>query len=317
MRIQLITPAVRSRKGNWVTAERWARILRKLGHRVEIRKHYDGGRCGLLIALHAHKSFTSIDRFHREHPGRPLILTLTGTDLYRDIRLHENARRAMEWADRLILLQPEGAAELPPALRCKCRVIRQSAIRAAARAAGATRRWFDVCVVGHLRPVKDPFRAAAAARLLPASSRIRVLHAGAALAGRMAALARLEMEENPRYKWLGDRPRWQVRQLMAKSRLMVLSSKMEGGANVVSEAIVAHLPVVSTRISGSIGMLGEDHAGYFEIGDTKGLAALLARCETDPDFLRGLEVRSRELAPLYDPDREVEAWAELVGELCQ
>ncbi len=313
MHIQLITPAQPSRKGNWVTATRWARILRKLGHRVEIRQQLRG-ECELLIALHAHKSFASIDCFHRQHPDRPLVLTLTGTDLYRDIRLHSGARRAMEWADRLILLQPEGSAELSPALRRKCRVIRQSAIRTGSRVA-KTRRWFDVCVVGHLRPVKDPFRTAAAARLLPASSRVRVLHAGAALSGRMEALARAETAENRRYKWLGDRPRWQVRRLMAKSRLMVLSSEMEGGANVVSEALVAHLAVVSTRIAGSIGMLGADHAGYFEIGDTEGLAALMSRCETDPAFLRRLEERSRELALLYEPAREEAAWKDLLAEI--
>ncbi len=314
MRIQLITPAQPSRKGNWVTATRWARILKKLGHRIEVRQHYDGKRSDLLIALHARKSFGSTERFHRPTPDRPLALTLPGTDRYRHLRLHSEARHALEWADRLILLQPEGRAELAPALRHKTRVIRQSAVRTRSPVTKA-RRWFDVCVVGHLRPVKDPFRSAASARLLPAASRIRVLHAGAALSGRMEALARSETARNRRYRWLGDRPRWQVRRLMAKSRLMVLSSKMEGGANVVSEAIVAHLAVLSTRISGSIGMLGEDYPGYFEVGDTEGLAALLVRCETKPDFLRRLEARSRELAPLYDPAREQRAWAELLAEL--
>ncbi len=318
MRVQLITPAQPSRKGNWVTATRWARILRKLGHRVDIEQQLSGvgagEQCRLLIALHARKSFASIERFHRAHPDRPLVLALTGTDLYRDIRLYPDARRAMEWADRLILLQPEGSAELAPALRHKCRVIRQSAIRTRRRVE-KIRRWFDVCVVGHLRPVKDPFRAAAASRLLPASSRIRVLHAGAALSGEMAARASAETARNRRYKWLGDRPRWQVRRLMAKSRLMVLSSEMEGGANVISEALVAHLPVLSTEIAGSIGMLGKDHPGYFEVGDTDRLAAMLSRCETDPAFLDRLEERSRSLAPLYDPAREETAWADLLAEL--
>ncbi len=320
MRMQLITPAPPSRKGNWVTATRWARILRKLGHRVEIKQTLSGegaGRpCQLLIALHAQKSFASIERFHREHPDRPLVLALTGTDLYRDIRLYADARRAMEWADRLVLLQPEAGAELAPALRHKCRVIRQSAIRASTCIA-KTRRWFDACVVGHLRPVKDPFRAAAAARLLPAESRIRVLHAGAALSDEMRATAKAEMAENRRYWWLEGRPRWQVRQLMAKSRVMVLSSQMEGGANVVSEALVAHLPVLSTEIAGSIGMLGRDHPGYFEVGDTSHLAALLNRCETDLAFLHDLEERSRALAPLYDPAREQAAWAELLAEVAR
>ncbi len=314
LQIQLVTPVRPSRQGNWVTATRWARILRKLGHRVEIRQQYAGEDCRLVVALHAHKSFASIERFHRERPDRPLLLSLTGTDLYRDIGRYPNARQSMEWADRLILLQTAGRDELEPALQRKCRVIRQSASRTGARV-NKVRRWFDVCVVGHLRRVKDPFRAAEASRLLPASSRIRVLHAGSALSEDMAAQAREEMARNPRYKWLGDRPRWQVRQLMAKSRLMVLSSEMEGGANVVSEAIVAHLPVISTEIAGSIGMLGEDHEGYFRVGDTEGLADLLMKCETDSAFLGRLEERSRELAPLYDPAREVEAWAELLGEL--
>ena len=284
MHIQLITPTLPSRKGNWITAMRWARILRQLGHRVEVRQEYVGDGCEVLIALHARKSFASIERFHREQPDRPLVLTLTGTDLYHDIRQSRDARRAMDWADRLILLQPEGNAELAPGLQHKTLVIRQSAVPTSARVA-KTKRWFDVCVVGHLRPVKDPFRTAAAARLLPSSSRIRVLQAGAALSGEMATQARTEMAENRRYKWLGDRPRWQVRRLMAKSRLMVLSSKMEGGANVVSEALVAHLPVLSTEISGSIGMLGEDHLGYFQVGDTAGLVCLAHPMRDGPCLL--------------------------------
>ena len=313
MKIELITPAARSRKGNWVTVERWSRILRRLGHRIRVRQQYAGASCDLLVALHARKSFASIERFHRQHPRRPLFLTLTGTDLYRDIRFDRDARRAMEWADRLLLLQPLGRAELDPALGAKTWVIRQSAIATA----GVTkiRRWFDVCVVGHLRSVKDPFRAAEASRLLPASSKIRVVHAGAALSAEMEARAVAEMADNPRYKWLGDRPRWQVRRILARSRVMVLSSEMEGGANVVSEALVAHLPVISTRIPGSIGMLGEDHAGYFEVGDTAGLAALMRKCERDRTFLGRLEERSRELAPFYDPAREEEAWRALLSEI--
>ena len=131
----------------------------------------------------------------------------------------------------------------------------------------------------------------------------------------MEARARAETADNRRYRWLGNRPRWQVRQLMARCRLMVLTSEMEGGANVISEAIVASLPVISTRISGSIGLLGDDHPGYFEIGDTEGLASLMSHCETSPDFLRQLEERSRTLAPLFDPAREKDAWRDLLREL--
>lgn len=312
--ICLITPAQRSRLGNWVTAERWSRILRRAGHRVKIQQEYDGHECDALLALHAKKSFPSIRRFHLEYPNRPLLLALTGTDLYRDIHRFEEARRALEWAHRILVLQPEGVEDLAPELRSKARVVRQSSVPTRS-VVPKSRRWFEIAVVGHLREVKDPFRAAAAARRLPTSSRIRVVHAGRALNDEMRELAVREATENPRYRWLGERPRWQVKHLLARSRAMVLSSRMEGGANVVSEAVVAGLPVISTRISGSIGMLGADHPGYFEVGDTEGLAGLLYRAETDSDFLEELAARSRRLAPLFHPDREEEAWLHLLEEL--
>jgi hypothetical protein len=170
MTIGLITPApARSRRGNRWTALRWARMLRELGHRVVIEEEYRGRRCDALVALHARRSFRSIERFRREHPDAPLIVALTGTDLYRDIRTNPQARRSLAMASRLVVLQPLGVEELPAKLRSRARVILQSAERP--RGIASPRKdVFAVCVNGHLRPVKDPFRAAKAARLLPGSS---------------------------------------------------------------------------------------------------------------------------------------------------
>lgn len=315
MRIQLVTPAPpRSRKGNRVTAVRWARLLRQLGHRVDIHRELARGRCDLLVALHARKSFPSVARFRERHPGRPLVVALTGTDLYRDLAQSAEARRAVRWADRLVVLQRDAPAQLEPAARRKARVIYQSAVPAGARL-GRSRRAFDVCVIGHLRPVKDPFLAAAAARRLPASSRLRVLHAGAALTPEMEAAARAEMAANPRYCWLGERPAWQVRRLLKRCHAMVLSSHLEGGANVVSEAVVAGVAVLATRVSGNVGMLGEDYPGYFGVGAVEKLAALLDRCERQPGLLADLTARCKALAPRFEPAAERAAWESLLEEL--
>jgi glycosyltransferase involved in cell wall biosynthesis len=148
-------------------------------------------------------------------------------------------------------------------------------------------------VLGHLRPVKDPFRTAEAARLLPASSRIRVLHAGAALSPAMEHQARAEEAINSRYRWLEDLPRWKALRLLARSRLLVLTSLMEGGANTISEAIAAGVPVLASRIPGSVGLLGTQYPGYFPVGDTAALAALLTRAETDTKFYILLPVSSK------------------------
>ena len=315
MKICLITPApTYSRKGNRVTALRWARILRELGHRVIIVGAYQGERCDLLVALHARRSHAAIARFHHEYPELPLILALTGTDLYGDIHTDASAQESLEMADRFILLQPAGIEELSEHLRDKAWVIYQSVTAPPGRFA-PKKNAFELCVLGHLRSVKDPFRAAMAARQLPPSSQIQVVHVGGALTDDMKTEADAEASTNPRYRWLGELPRWRALRILARSRMLVLTSQMEGGANAVSEAIACSVPVISSRISGSIGLLGEDYPGYFPVGDTQALTDLLIRVETDAAFYNTLKAWCERLKPIVDPDRERQSWKRLLQEL--
>jgi putative glycosyltransferase (TIGR04348 family) len=315
MRIRLVTPApAGSRKGNRVTALRWARFLRALGHAVRVGQDYRGQRCDLLVALHAGYSSPSVARFRGDHPDRPLVLALTGTDLYGEIHTSPEARQALELATRLVVLQPLGVEELPAHLRPRARVIYQSVRSPRWRAVPRAGR-FDVCVLGHLRPVKDPFRTAEAARRLPPESRLRVLHLGGALSEEMGRAAGAEAAGNPRYRWLGERPRRQALRILARCRLLVLTSLSEGGANAVSEAVAVGVPVLSSRVAGSVGLLGPDYPGYFPVGDTPALADLLRRAETDAAFYQALKAHSEKCRPLIDPARELRSWEELLREL--
>jgi hypothetical protein len=221
MKTGIVTPAPPgSRHGNRVTALRWARILRSLGNRVTITQNYDGESYDLLIALHAFRSHEAIKRFHCERPYRPLVVALTGTDLYRDLPRNERARLSLELATRLIALQPKAFDVLPEHLHAKTRIIHQSFKRfPQVSNPRVPIRDFTVCVIGHLREVKDPFRAAMAARLLPASSLVRIIHVGGAMNEKMGERARREMRVNPRYKWIGEQPQWRVRQILMRSQL--------------------------------------------------------------------------------------------------
>src|SRR5215510_2958912 len=217
MKIVLITPVpAQSRQGNRVTALRWTRILKALGHHVTIAQEYNGAAYDLMVALHARRSFAAIDRFRRLYPALPLIVALTGTDLYGDIRTSAEAQQSLELATHLIILQPRGIDELSPHLHPKVRVIYQS-MPTPAGLPPKSKTTFDGCVLGHIRSVKDPFRTALAARLLPPDSRLRVLHVGKALSTEMAERAHAEMAENPRYHWLGELPRWQALRVLARS----------------------------------------------------------------------------------------------------
>ncbi len=287
MKITIITPArPASHSGNRNTAARWARLLRELGHRVCVQVEWDGTPADVMIALHARRSHDSILRFRRACPEHPLVVALTGTDLYRDIRNDRGARESMRLADRMVVLQAQGLKELAAPLRRKTHVIYQSTRKSRRRAPLAS--CFEVVVSGHLREEKDPFRAAAAAQHLPASSRIRITHLGAAMSAAMAAEAQRWMRREPRYRWVGERPHGEALRFLARARLMVISSRMEGGANVVTEAIAAGVPVAASRIPGNLGMLGREYAGYFRLEDERALARLLARAENDPAFYRRL-----------------------------
>lgn len=310
-RILIVTPAPRgSRKGNRVTANRWSRLLKASGHSVSIAEEFTGQRCDVLVAFHARKSAVSINRCARLSPNNSIVLLLTGTDLYGDIHRSGAASTALEQADSLAILQRHGINELPTHLHSKVHVVIQSAIPP--QNTQPLKRAFEICVSGHLRPVKDPFRAALAARQLPSESRIRITHVGAALTATMERRALDEVSRNDRYRWLGEVPGWKARQILTRSRLLVLSSKMEGGANVVSEAVACGVPILASRISGSIGLLGEDYPGYFEVGATKQLADLLYRFERDADFFELLHTRIRKLAPQFTPDREQESLRQLI-----
>ena len=304
MRVALICPApAGSRLGNRVTALRWAAMLRSAGHRAVLADPGSVPACDVLLALHARKSAESVRRSREVAPGRPIVVALTGTDLYVDIHRDEEAKLSLEVADLLIGLHGRTAEELPARLRGKVRVVPQSAppVPSAVRPSA---RGFDVAVVGHLRDEKDPLRTALAARSLPAESRVRVVHAGAALTPAWRRSALREARENPRYRYLGELPLAKARALIARSRVLSLTSRLEGGANVISEAVAAGTPILASRIAAMEAILGEDHPGLFDFGDTEELARLLLRAEREPAFLRDLARRSRALRRALSPARE-------------
>ncbi len=312
MKICLVTTAATSSlTGNSITAARWAHILRRLGHEVSILRDYSTGRFDLLVALHAFKSWKSIRKFHSENPGCPIIVALTGTDVYDKIHVSAKARESLETASRLVVLQPDALEQLSPRLRGKTVVIYQS-LPVSKKAVKRLKSCFELCVIANLRSVKDPLRTAYDAGLLPASSKIKISHIGAALDTSFASRAIPEQIVNRRYRALGEMPRRKTQNSRRRSRLLVLTSKMEGGANVVSEAIVSSVPVISTRISGSIGMLGKKYPGYFPYGDTRSLAKLLHRTECDKDFYNELKLLCKNKRKLFRPANEVKAWRELL-----
>lgn len=293
------------------------------GHSVSVMTEYSGEPCDALIALHAWRSVGAVRRFRQAWPGNPLIVALTGTDIYHhQHEFPQDTLYSMAEADALIGLHALVKKDIPARYACKLVTLFQSADGPDAYPSAeptSANPVFNVCVIGHLRDEKDSLRAAYAARLLPAESRIRILCAGKSHNKKWQKMALQERQQNPRFNWLGELEKADTRQLMANSHSMVISSVMEGGANVVSEACRVGLPVIASDIPGNLGLLGEDYPGYFPVKDEKALADRLYQAEQDPDFLARLKAQIDILAERFVPENEQASLAQalnLAVQLC-
>jgi putative glycosyltransferase (TIGR04348 family) len=309
-RVTIATPYLAAaNNGNWHTAARWARFLADR-YRVSVVQSWNGSPCDVLIALHARRSAESIDRFAVAHPDRRLIVVLTGTDLYRDLAVSEEARRSLDVASKLVVLNELGPRRLPVYVRDKTEVILQSA-----RSLPAARRPaqpLSIAVVGHLRDEKNPQLVWALLDRLPAHLPLRIRHVGDAVdpaLGREAANVALR---DPRYRWLGGLSRARARQVIRTSDLLLHPSNMEGGAQAVIEAVRSHTAVLASGIDGNAGLLGVDYPGLFTENDVDAACALVLRAARKPGFLQRLRRECERRAPLFGPQREQASLLRLV-----
>lgn len=298
--VAIVTPHLAAaNNGNWQTAARYARFLRGR-YRVRLGTGWQGAP-DILIALHARRSAAAVASFATAFPDRPLIVVLTGTDLYRDIDTDADARRSLQRATRLVVLNDDGIARLPRALRPKAVAIVQSA---RPLAPAPKRRGFNVAVVGHLRDEKNPQLVWRVLDGWPSAEPLHLWHAGRALDAALGREAERRTNADPRYTWLGDQPRSRLRQRVRACQLLLHPSHMEGGALAVIEAVTAHTPVIGSRIDGNTGLLGADYPGLFAPDDADAARSLLLRAAHEPRFLAQLARRCRRAARRFTPARE-------------
>lgn len=298
--------------GNWRTAARWSGMLDDRC-RIIVQTEWDGSEADVLIALHAKRSAASIERFAAAHPGRGIGVVLTGTDLYRDLPGSSEAVASLDRADRIVALQDAALQRLEPRWRAKTQVIFQSAAPLPALARPRDR--LDCVAVGHLRAEKDPRTLHAAMRLIPRDVPIHMRHIGAPLDEKLAAEARELARDDSRYVYEGPMTHDVTRRAMQEAHLLVHPSIMEGGANVIVEAIAGGTPVVASRVSGNVGMLGSRYPGLFEPGDASGLASLLARAWKEAGWRDVLGVSCESRAALFRPEAERDSVRSLVEAL--
>lgn len=281
--------------------------------RIIVQTQWDGAAADAMIALHARRSADSVERFRERAAGRRIAVVLTGTDLYKDLPGSIEAARSIDLADRIVVLQDDALRLLGEPWRGKAEVIFQSARRLAARRKPRDR--LDCVVVGHLRAEKDPLTLFRALAQVPRTAPIRVRHIGEALDAKLGNAARALAQKDPRYRYAGALPRGLTRSAIAHAHCLIHPSVVEGGANVIVEAITSGTWVIASRISGNVGMLGADYPGYFEARDASGLARCLVQALEDPGYRQQLADACNMRRAIFIPRREAHAVRNLVEAL--
>jgi putative glycosyltransferase (TIGR04348 family) len=281
-------------------------------YKVIVQSEWRGERGDAMVALHARRSAESIAAFAAKQPGR-LAVVLTGTDIYGDLAHDAEANRSIELADRLAVLQDDALRFVPARARAKAIVIYQSATTIARRAKPRGR--LDCVAVGHLRAEKDPRTLFRAWSQIDRSKPIFMRHIGAPLDEALGREARELARNDKRYRFAGALPHGLTRAAVASAHVLVHPSMAEGGANVIAEAVMAATPVIASRISGNVGMLGAEYPGYFDVGDASGLADRLVQALDDPAYLRGLAAACRQRRAFFSAARERRAVRGLVAGL--
>jgi glycosyltransferase involved in cell wall biosynthesis len=156
-----------------------------------------------------------------------------------------------------------------------------------------------------LRAVKDPLLTLRALKHVPGD--LEVIQLGELLEPELKPKT-----SDPRYRWLGSVPHGRALRWLASSHAMVISSRMEGGANVVCEALRIGVPVLASRIPGNVGLLGERYPGYFPVGDERALARLIEKA-TDKTFYATLKRQIAPLRAMVAPHNEARALLKALG----
>jgi len=281
--------------GNVISALRLQRQLEDGGlsvRMVELGNEMPEARC--LVALNAWRCSEVIQDFQGA-----VVVMLTGTDV-NDVRVDDPewaGRRAMERADRLVVLQEEAYQRVPSRLRDKCEVVFPSVeLPEGLSWTGGEGSIVRVLLAGRDRPEKQIDLVLEACRRLPEDAAVSVEWYGAQ-----------RSEDAQHFQWKGSVSQEDLWREMARADFFMNASSEEGGANAVCEAIAIGIPVLASRIGGNVGMLGEDYEGYFESGDVEGLVKLLTAANAP--VLRG-QIEERQ--SLFGVEREAAQWVDLV-----
>lgn len=282
-------------------------------------------RPDLVHALHARKGGAAwLD--HALPGDPPLVVSLTGTEIHRDLGDPSLAPRVLGALREARLVLSSGGALLASAVAVVPSLSGRSAVVPKGvdlpprdpgfdlrRAAGLPRNAFVFLLPAGLREVKDPlFALEPLSRLRRGDPRVAFVHCGESLDPSLEEALRARAAAEPWVRTLGAVPYRRMGSVYAGASVVLNTSRSEGYANVLPEAMAAGRPLLAADIPANAETVVRGRTGLlYRAGDADSFLRAAGRLLRNGDLRRRLGAAARkEARARFSPEAEARAVAE-------
>lgn len=335
-RILMVTPILKSQRGNSITAARLFNGLTLKGYAIDLVS-MDEPDWQLQIDRFCHtNSYDMVHGFHAlqfsqaaHHPAikdLPLLLTSTGTDINYDLTgpHKEKTLQTLLKASRVVVFNEDLGKHISDTdnrLQSRLTIIPQGVDLPAAPP--ASRQQFGLAesdvvfiIPSGLRPVKNLDLAldglAIAQRSHPELS---LLIPGAAIDNAYTDHIKSRLNTLPWAHYLGEVPHDRIGGIMQIADIVLNTSLAEGQPQGALEAMSLGKPGILTAVPGNLGIIDNGIDGYY-INSARELASAATQLITAPSLRTAMGSAARQLViERYSAEKEITAYARLYKDL--
>lgn len=332
----MITPYLKSQRGNSQTATRLYEGLSRSGYNIDLLSLEEPDWQKTLDQLTHTTEYSLVHGYHALKCARiihhslikkiPLLLTTTGTDINFDLTGPERNQTiaALLSARKVVVFSEDLHKQIlavAPELQSRLVIIRQGVKLSSGPAVTRTELGLSPAnavfiLPSGLRPVKNLDLAVDALKsIYPACPQLRLLILGTPIDEKYADHIKNRLQDLEWASYLGELPHQHMRGIMQIADIVLNTSLAEGQPQGALEAMSLGKPSILTAVPGNLGIIQHGCQGYY-VSTAAELAEYARQLIQNPLLRQTMGVAARRLVQeKFSPEAEIAAYSRLYQEL--